>query len=81
MPGSNRANKGNPASHRMSAGKKKARCARNWAEQQKRKAARKAKQAEAEARNRDTVANDGLTPWQRAKAARAAKRNETRKAA
>jgi hypothetical protein len=62
--------KGNPAHHRMSNDRLKARRARSWARGEARKEARRQAQAAAHARN---LAR-GYTAWDEAKAARKARR-------
>lgn len=61
MPNRN-SNKGNPASHRMSNPNLKARRARNWAAQEKRKAERRAENEARAARNRELRAQGIPTP-------------------
>jgi hypothetical protein len=68
---SNKANKGNPASHRMSNPRNKAYRALCWARQEKRKDARRKAQAEREARNKKR----GWTAWEMAKGERHARRH------
>lgn len=67
---SNRANKGNPAGHRMSNPRNKTYRKSLRVKQDIRKAARRQAQAAAEARNKAR----GFTTWEAAKAARAEKR-------
>lgn len=62
--------KGNPASKRMSNANLKARRASSWNAGEQRKKDRNAAQDAAKRRNQDS----GTTPWQQAKAARAARR-------
>jgi hypothetical protein len=66
--------KGNPASHRMSNKERKIRRQSSWARGEKRKDERRKTQQEAEKRNVLLVDSEKLTPWQEAKAARAARR-------
>lgn len=73
--------KGNPATHRMGNPRRKARRAECWARGQKRKLARKKEADEAQKFNAGVVAGGGMTPWQRAKALRAERREQKRQAA
>jgi hypothetical protein len=66
----NRANKGNPAAHRMANDRRKNRRAESWRNGQVRKAARRTAQAEAEAANRRRRKTGEPTPWEAAKRAR-----------
>lgn len=66
--------KGNPASHRMSNDKLKAKRARSWANGQKKKVERMNKKAEREKVNKLLRNQDLPTPWERSKRARRAKR-------
>ena len=72
--------KGNPASHRMSNPNLKARRARLWAAQEKRKDARRKAQAEREQRNRELRAAGLPTPHEAKKIARRARRDALRAA-
>lgn len=71
--------KGNPASHRMSNKALKERRARSWAQGEKRKEQRRLAQKEREYANHRRRAVGEPTPWEAAKAARAARRAAARK--
>jgi hypothetical protein len=66
--------KGNPAHKRMSNTNLKARRAASWARGQRRKAQRVKEQTEREVANAARRADGEPTPWERVKAARAARR-------
>lgn len=67
-----KSSKGNPASHRMANANLKARRERSWRRGQERKTARREAQAARAADNRAARARGEATPWQIAKARRAA---------
>lgn len=73
--------KGNGASKRMSNPRRKARREACWSRGQKRKEARRIAAEDAALRNSNARANGELTPWEKAKAARAARRHPESKAA
>jgi hypothetical protein len=66
--------KGNPASHRMSNANRKAKRAERWAKARKRRDLANQANAQREQANTAARAAGEMTPWERAKAARAQKR-------
>lgn len=70
-----RAQKGNPAAHRMNNKALQARRASSWARGRKRKEARQKSQAEAEKRNAELREQGLPTPWEESKAKRYGARN------
>lgn len=77
MAGGNSA-KGNPATHRMSNPKRKARREACWARGQKRKQERQKATEAAAKRNAELHYTETLTPWELAKLKRYAKRDAKR---
>jgi hypothetical protein len=72
--GSNKANKGNPAGHRMGNKERHARRQQRAATGAKRRTEKARAQELRHAENVATVREGGLTPWQQAKAKRADRR-------
>lgn len=70
--------KGNPASKRMTNEKRKARRHACWLRGQDRKRKRREANEDAHKRNQHRRASGELTPWERAKTARAERRAEVR---